>query len=338
MRLESHHGLFAVVPLFMLLASSTVRAQSVEEQFRIPGDPATDTLFLRHLRPAGGAPVREGRVVLLVHGATFPSATAAAFRFDGHSWMDDLSAAGFDVWALDFPGYGGSDRYREMQEPALANAPVGRAEPASRHLGRAVGFIARHAGVRKVSIVAHSWGTLVAGHYASEFPDRIDRLVLFGPVAMRSGPAAERKRAPAYTYVTKEDQWAKFTTELPEGEQPKIRAQDFDRWWQTYLESDATSATRTPHSVQIPYGPQADVADAWSGRFPYDPAKITAPALIVRGEWDTVTRDADAAWLFHALRNAPLKRSVVISRGTHVMHLEESRFQLYREVRLFLEE
>src|SRR5262245_3834158 len=37
------------------------------------------------------------------------------------------------------------------------------------------------------------------------------------------------------------------------------------------------------------------------------------------------------------LRNAPLKRDVVISRGTHVMHLEESRFQLYRETQTFLE-
>jgi len=219
MRLE----MIAAIPLFVPLATGAVRAQSVEEQYRIPGDPPTDTLFLRRFRPAAGAPVREGRVVLLVHGATFPSATAAAFRFDGHSWMDDLSAAGFDVWALDFPGYGLSDRYREMQEPPLADAPVGRAVQASRHLGRAVSFIAREAGVRKVSIVAHSWGTLVAGHYASEFPEQVDRLVLFGPVAMRSGPVAEPKRAPAYTYVTKEDQWAKFTDELPEGEQPKFR-------------------------------------------------------------------------------------------------------------------
>ena len=48
-------------------------------------------------------------------------------------------------------------------------------------------------------------------------------------------------------------------------------------------------------------------------------------------------QDADARWLFIRLRNAPVRRDVVISRGTHVMHLEESRFQLYREVQTFLE-
>lgn len=37
------------------------------------------------------------------------------------------------------------------------------------------------------------------------------------------------------------------------------------------------------------------------------------------------------------LRNAPVRRDVVISRGTHVMHVEESRFQLYREVHTFLD-
>jgi esterase/lipase len=59
--------------------------------------------------------------------------------------------------------------------------------------------------------------------------------------------------------------------------------------------------------------------------------------LIVRGEWDSVTTDTDAHWLYEALRAAPLKRDVVISRGTHVMHLERSRYQLYREVQVFLE-
>src|SRR4051812_47417970 len=45
----------------------------------------------------------------------------------------------------------------------------------------------------------------------------------------------------------------------------------------------------------------------------------------------------DAHRLYQAMRTAPLKRDVVISRGTHVMHLEESRFQLYREAQTFLE-
>ena len=47
--------------------------------------------------------------------------------------------------------------------------------------------------------------------------------------------------------------------------------------------------------------------------------------------------DADARWLFDALKNALNKRDVKISRGTHLMHLESSRYALYREAQTFLE-
>jgi hypothetical protein len=44
----------------------------------------------------------------------------------------------------------------------------------------------------------------------------------------------------------------------------------------------------------------------------------------------------DAKWLFHALRSSPIRRIVTISRGTHLLHLEESRYALYRETEAFL--
>jgi hypothetical protein len=40
---------------------------------------------------------------------------------------------------------------------------------------------------------------------------------------------------------------------------------------------------------------------------------------------------------FDALRASPLRRDVKISRGTHLMHLEESHSTLYRETQAFLE-
>jgi len=53
--------------------------------------------------PAGTCPIRSR--------ANFPTRLSVCFRFDGFSWMDDLSQAGFDVLSLDFLGYGDSDRY-----------------------------------------------------------------------------------------------------------------------------------------------------------------------------------------------------------------------------------
>jgi hypothetical protein len=47
--------------------------------------------------------------------------------------------------------------------------------------------------------------------------------------------------------------------------------------------------------------------------------------------------DPDAGWLFEALSGSPTKRNVKISRATHLMHLEKSRYALYRETQTFLE-
>jgi len=251
--------------------------------------------------------------------------------------MDDLSEAGFDVWALDYLGYGGSDRYPEMSAPADANPPLGRASQASRQVVSAVEFICGRQKIGKLSIIAHSWGTLVAGVFAMEEPSRLDRLILYGPVTLRHEAPTSDGKLPAYSYVTVEDQWKRFSGWTPAGESPVLERRHFDLLGAAYLASDPTSGTRTPPSVQVPNGPDADAADAWAGKFPYDPAKIKSTTLIIRGEWETITRDEDARWLYKALSAAPIKRDVVINRATHVMHLEKSRYQVYREVQVFLE-
>lgn len=299
-------------------------------------DPGGLRVLLRHQAPPGRQTVRRAVPVLFVHGATFPSALAAAFRLDGTSWMEDLARHGHDVWALDFLGYGGADRYPEMRESPSAHAPLGRAPEAARQIAAAVDFILRRTQATRVSLVAHSWGTIPAGRYAGEHRERVARLVQFGPVARRDG-APDTSATPAYWFVTQEAQRARFAHYVPAGTDPVFDPRHFALWGPAYLASDSTSGTRSPTSVAVPGGPNADIAEAWSGRLPYDPARITAPVLIVRGEWDTVTRDADARWLYDALVRAPLKRDVKISRGTHVMHLEASRRQLYVEVAAFLD-
>ena len=326
----------AVIAL-MAIGVCSVASQTREEHFRIPIEPSQLKIFLRHLPPANRRPVKEGRIVLILHGGTLPSAASAAFRFDGHSWMDDLSDAGFDVWALDFLGYGESDRYPEMSAPANANPPPGRAAQASLQVSRAVDFICKNQKVGKASIISHSWGTLVAGVFATQEPSRLDRLVLYGPVTLRRQLTPSHEQIPAYTFVTEEEQWKRFSGWAPAGEPPVLEKRHFDVLGPTYIASDPTSRTRNPPSVQVPGGPDADLADAWGGKFIYDPGKIISPTLIVRGEWETITTDEDAPWLYKALTNAPLKRDVVISRATHVMHLEKSRYQVYREVQVFLE-
>jgi pimeloyl-ACP methyl ester carboxylesterase len=305
------------------------------EQVSVPGGPAALALMLYHQPPAADAPIPENQVVLYIHGMAFPALPALGFRVDGWSWMDDLSAAGFDVWALDFAGFGGSERYPEMDAPAGAHPPPGRVPEASTQISRAMDVIMARQGVNKISLIAHSWGTLAAGHFATQAPERIERLTLLAPVSRRTG-SLPRAPLPAYRDISLAAQWDRFTEDVPPGARPVMLRRHFDEWGAAFLASDPTSGTRTPASVRVPNGPMADVLAAWSGDFPYDPGRVLAPTLIVRGEWDRVTTEADARELFDALTAAPLKRDVKIGRGTHTMHLEEGRGQLYHEVRCFL--
>jgi pimeloyl-ACP methyl ester carboxylesterase len=305
-----------------------------EEHVRIPSSHRGLSLFLRHLH-ADADVEGERRVVLYVHGGTFPSALSIAHRFDGRSWRDDLCAAGFHVWGLDFHGFGSSDPYPEMEQAADAGPPLGRAEDASRQLERAVRFILGRQGVERISLIAHSWGSIVCGHLAGRCPELIERLVLFGAIARRPR-TGEPARLPAWRLISLADQWARFTETVPAGEPPVLLRRHFDEWGERYLDVDPQSRTRSPASVKVPSGAFQDIFDAWAGELAYDPHRVRAPVAIIRGEWDAYCTDQDARWLFDAFSASPLRRDIKIGRGTHLMHLEASRFALYRETTTFL--
>src|ERR1700738_5150986 len=165
--------------------SRICEADPREEHFRIPSHHAGLSLFLRYL-PALRETQAHKNVVLYIHGGTFPSELSIAHRFDGVSWRDELAASGFHCWGLDFHGFGRlSDPYPEMSVPAEQHPPLGRANDASRQLERAVRFICAHHRVSRISLLAHSWGGIVAGRFAGEHPRLVERLVFFGPIASR---------------------------------------------------------------------------------------------------------------------------------------------------------
>ena len=318
-------------PCFM---TSPPPLDPLEQPFFIASPVAGLKLFLRYLPPRGVAQDKL-RVVLFVHGGTFPSALSIAHRFDGRSWRDELVDEGFHVWGLDFQGFGASDPYPEMSQPAENQPALGQAGPASEQLESAARFICEHQRVPKISIIAHSWGTLATGHFAGRCPELIERLVFFAPIARRQKPA-EPKMYPAWRLVSLQDQWDRFTQDVPPHEPAVLNRRQFEEWGERYLDTDAESRMRSPASVKTPSGPWQDIARAGAGQFTGDPARIQAPVGIIRGEWDQACTEADAGGLFDALRNSPGRRLVKISRATHLMHLEESRYALYREAGLFL--
>lgn len=305
-----------------------------ETLFDIPSGHEPLTLFLRRL------PARTGetrRPVLYLHGATFPSALSIAYRFDGVSWRDALSAAGFDVWALDFLGFGGSDRYPEMAEPSEAHGPLGLAADALGQVEAAVRFILEHSGQDRLSLLTHSWGSMPAGLFAARHPTLVDRIAMFAPLCRRDGPRyAPQPTGPAWKLVSSEDQWARFVEDVPEGEPPVLSREDFGGWAQAYLASDPDARSHDPVAVKVPSGPFVEILRAWHGELAWEPAEVAAPVAILRGAWDGLVTDADAAWLFESLIRAAERRDVKIGRGTHLMHLEAMRSALWRESIAFL--
>lgn len=297
---------------------------------RLTGGPGEPALLVRH---AAG----QGPSLVYVHGATFPSALSVAYRFAGQSWMDDLQQRGFDVRSFDFAGYGGSDRPASLSGAASGLPPAGRAAESTVQLARVVDHVLRVTGQRRVSLIAHSWGSIVAGRYASLRPERVKRLVLFGPICRREMPdLAAPESVGAWRLVTVADQLARFVEDVPEGHAPVLIEPELCSWAPAYLASDPGAAANRPEpAVRIPAGPRADILAAWSGELGYEPAGVSAPTLIVRGAWDSLCTDADADWLRQRL-DAEEVRDVVIPSGTHLMHLEHARAGLFEATAAFL--
>ena len=316
---------------------STARQLDPREQhFRIPGPVRGLSLFLR-LLPAEKARFQPRRAVLYVHGATFASALSIAHRFDGKSWRDALIEAGFDVWGLDFYGFGHSDRYPEMAQPAADNPALCVAEDAAGQLEAAIRFILTHQNIEKLSLISHSWGSMPACLFAGRHPAQVDRLVLFAPIGRRDPRRYETPPSfPAWRIVTTEDQWNRFIEDVPAHEPQVLSRGHFEEWGERYIDSDPESRLRDPAGVKVPLGPFSEIIRAWHGRLAYDPSLVRSPVAIIRGEWDGLMLDDDARRLFDAFTGSPVKRDVKIGRGTHLMHFETMRPALWQESINFL--
>ena len=176
-------------------------------------------LYVRHVSAAipTGEVAEENRVVLFIHGGTTPVAAGYDLDFKDYSWMEALAREGFDVWAMDQTGYGGSARPfmddpcnvdPELQASLLVGGVL-EATCSARHplqfntirgeweeIDTVVDHILAETGAEKLSLIGWSAGGPRAGGYASQNPDKVNRLFLYAPSAPnaeRSPPTLRRK-------------------------------------------------------------------------------------------------------------------------------------------------
>src|ERR1700680_2974404 len=121
---------FLQISLACLVASlfASAFAQAREPKLEttdtmIPSGDAGVQLFVRNKHPSGKE-TSPDKILLFVHGATYPAETAFDLPIEGVSMMDLIAARGYDVYLVDVRGYGRSTRPPEMSLPPEANKPV----------------------------------------------------------------------------------------------------------------------------------------------------------------------------------------------------------------------
>jgi pimeloyl-ACP methyl ester carboxylesterase len=313
-------------------------ASLVTTDFQVPALDPGITLHLHNKRPRLPADDPGRGIVLFVHGATFPASSTFDVPLSGSSWMDRMAGAGFDTYALDLRGYGGSTRPAAMSQPPEANPPFARTAEAVRDIAAAVDFILARREARQLTLIGWSWGTTTTAAYAAAHPDKVHRLVLVSPVWLGVQPP---KYTGAYRTSTRESARAFAIAGMPKDRVDEIAPQDwFDAWWKATLATDPEGARRTPPVVRSPNGVLQDFAELWAAgkTGAYDPARIRAPTLLVVGEWDVVTPPAMAQHLYPLLTKARDRRLILLSEATHFLIIEKHQERLMRKVQNFLDE
>ena len=337
----------ACLTAFTILMNPTAQAASPKLEttdVMIPsGDPGIQ-LFVRNKHPVGMKNFPSDRILLFVHGATYPAETAFDLPIEGVSMMDLIAQRGFDVYLVDVRGYGRSTRPPEMSQPPEANKPLVSTEVAAHDYGAAVDYILKKRGVSKIDVMGWSWGTSISGSYTSEHNDKVSKLVLYAPQWIRNEPpapvAANAPPMGAYRLVSKESAKARWLKGVAADKQADLIPPGvFDAWADATWATDPEASKHTPPMLRATNGVGQDSRNYWSaGKAQYDPGKITVPTLILHAEWDADLPSYLAQNYFKQLKNTPYKRMIELSEGTHTVMMEKNRMQFFHELMGFLDE
>lgn len=307
----------------------------VMEELDVPAADAGIRLYVRNKHPAGVERFAAEKILLYVHGSTYPASTSFDLRLNGVSWMEYIAQRGYDVYLLDLRGYGRSTPPPEMALPAEANEPLVRTPVAVRDVAAAVEFILKRRGAPKLNLLGWSWGTTIMGWYTAQNNEKVNKLVLYAPQWLRSEGASladTGAKLGAYRSVSRDAAKARWLAGVPEDKKAGlIPAGWFEAW------ADAAFAGRA--ELRAPNGTLADTREFWSaGRPVYDPGAIRVPTFLAHAEWDADLPSYMLYAYFARLTGAPYKRYVEIGEGTHTLIMEKNRMQLFEAVQQFLDE
>jgi pimeloyl-ACP methyl ester carboxylesterase len=243
-----------------------------------------------------------GRTVLFVHGAGTPGHVAFDVPHSDYSWMAYLANAGFDVFSMDFSGYGRSTRPPAMNNPCnlstdqqAALVPAFLTAPcAATHstqlttiasdwddLNAVVDYIRALRRVERLSLIAWSLGGPRSGGFAAQHPEKVEKLVLLAPAYSRTRSTNQPAKTPAEGVAMNKQSYQDFVANwdrqvgCPEQYEPEVR----DAVWSTMLESDPVGATWGSGVRRAP----STTVWGWNNEIV---AKSRIPTLVVAGVHD----------------------------------------------------
>lgn len=334
-------ALAALAALGALAAGDAPRL--VMEEFMVPARDAPGIqLYVRNKHPEGMTRFPGEKILLYVHGATYPSETAFDLPLGGRSWMDYIAEHGYDVYLVDLRGYGRSTRPPEMDQPAADNPPLVRSETAVKDVSAAVDFILKRRGATKLNLLGWSWGTTIMGWYTAQNNDKVAKLVLYAPQWLRQTASLTDSggKVAAYRTVSKAAAKGRWLSGVPEAKKADLIPPGwYEAWADATFATDPVGSKQSPPVLRAPNGVVQDGREFWSAGKPvYDPGLIRVPTFLAHAEWDADLPSYMLHAYFAKLTNVPYKAYVEIGEGTHTVIMEKNRMQLFRAVQAFLDE
>jgi pimeloyl-ACP methyl ester carboxylesterase len=266
-----------------------------------PGEPAKPILFLAHGSSVSARPTYD----LTVPG------------HDDYSVMDKFAEYGFDVWTMDFEGYG-----KSAIGPGNSDIASGVED-----IKLAAEVITRETAQTRFHIYGESSGALRAGAFAMAAPERVERLALGSFTWTGQGSSTLAKRSENLDFYRTHNRRPRnrdmvrsiFTRDKPGTSDPAV--------------AEAMADMELKFGDSVPTGTYLDMTT----RLPLvDPLKVQSPVMIVRGEYDGIATEDDLLNFFHKLP-VPDREFVILPGASHSIGLGLNRAQFWHVLRGFLE-
>ncbi len=257
--------------------------------------------------------------VLFVHGSSMASQPTFDLQVPGRPYssaMDYFVERGFDAWCVDMEGYGRSDKKRDINCDIANGAD---------DLAAASEYITQTRGAKQFLVYGISSGALRAAMFAQRHPERVKRLALDAFVWTGEGsPTLEdrKKKLPEFRAKNRRPIDRAFLSSVFNRDHPGS-ADDkvVDVFAKYVLELDDS----------VPTGTYVDMCS----KLPVvDPAKITAPTIIMRGQFDGIAGFDDLNEFFKRLPN-PDKQFTVMAGISHASFQQINYMMVYHILHSF---